>query len=320
MAVEKLGKCLIIGNSAVNLLAYTEQLSKTFVVETASTYDSSIDLLDDFEPAVVVIDERIAGSSAIEISDTIRNDQVAENYIAIVIIADHQCKSLDQLRELSRSDYVLHTDQAALLLAQTCIGAFRLKRLEDSNRQQRQELSVIKEELSHQQNVDPISELRALPNMLNILSEEFRRCVRFDIPLTLLMVAIDNFEDVVARGGYLSSTTIAKQLGKELSEMLRNEDFIGRGWNCDFICILPETGDSGALILAKRIQESVFHRTYGQKEHQIQVSVSQGIGYFHPLKNRFDSPEALFLSAQDNLSIAKKLGTNQISHKKKKIG
>ena len=315
MATKKLGKCLVIGNCAANLLCYTEVIVKHYQLKTASTFDSSLDLIDDFEPDLVVIDETVADSTAVEIAAAIRSDEGTHNYFGIIVVADPENKNPDQLRELSRSDFVLaHRDVEGSLL-NVCHNVLRIKRLEDTINQQK--LSLKSSEARYQQlmTIDPLTSLLNLPHLIKILENEFHRANRFDTPLTVLIVSIDEFSNLRQKCSYKSCVEVCEQVGMELKGLLRNEDFVGRGWGGNFICVLPETGDEGAMILAKRIQNRIQSRTYGGEDENREITVSQGLGYFHPLKSRFNNKVELLKAAEKNLNQAKNVGLNQICHK-----
>ena len=315
MASKKLGKCLVIGNCAANLLCYTEAIIKCYHIKTASTFDSSLDLLDDFEPDLIVIDELIPGSSAIEIASAIRSDDGIHNYFGIIIIADPTNKKIKQLREVSRSDFILAHRDADNLLLETCHGILRVKRLEDTIQAQKLALKAADARQRQISSIDPLTSLLNLPHLIKTLEAEFHRANRFDTPLTVLIVSIDEFPQMRQRCSYKACVMICEQVGRELQGLLRNEDHIGRGWGGNFICVLPETADEGAMILARRIQDRIQSRTYGIEDETYEITVSQGLGYFHPLKSRFTDKVELLKAAETNLNCAKDSGINSISHK-----
>ena len=221
----KLGRCLVIANSAENLMRYHQILSKSFTTQTSSTFDSTFDLIDDFEPEVIVIDEKIIDSSAIEISNGIRNDKVSNSYFGIIIIASEDCRDRAQLQELTRADFVLSHENVDASLVRFCLIALRIKRLEDRASGLDTKLASSQETVRELESQDSITRLYNLPHMNSLLETEFQRAIRFDTPLVVLLVSIDSFKDISHREGPKVCIKIIQQLGADLKMQLRTEDF-----------------------------------------------------------------------------------------------
>ncbi len=316
MGNGKLGRCLIIANSAENLMTYHQLLTKQYITQTSSTLDSTFDLIDDFDPEVIVIDEKIIDSSAIEIANGIRNDNVAHHYFSIIVIASEDCKDISQLQELTRADFILNSSQVQQTLEKYCLVSLRIKRLEDAVRGLKSKLAVTQGVVRELESQDSITRLYNLPYMNILLEAEFQRSNRFDIPLTILLISIDEFIGISHLEGPKTCIKIIQQLGSDLKGLLRTGDLLGRSWGGEFICILPETNETGALVLAKRVKDCVTDKYYGPDYQRRKITISQGLGYFHPRKSNLSNIQELLIDAEQNLSKAKHSGKNLIASRK----
>ena len=113
-----------------------------------------------------------------------------------------------------------------------------------------------------------------------VLEKEFQRTVRFNVPLSILIVSIDQFIQYSHTEGPKSCIRIIQQLAKLLDKEMRAEDYLGRSWGGEFISHTAKTSSEGALILAKRIKPSQFNINTAWQDRKHPITISQGIGCF----------------------------------------
>ena len=316
MTKEALGKALIVANSAENLMTYNTLLEGKFTTRNSPTLDSTLDLLDDFEPDVVIIDELIANSSAAEIAEAIRSDMVANTYLGIVVVSDPNSEDPKALQEQCEADFVVHRDQVDEYLLNFSTSALRVKDLENKCQNLITKLAMTKEMVRELEGQDSITRLYNLPYITLLLEQEFQRTIRFNAPLTVVIISIDNFINISHTEGPKACIKIIQQLGEHLKQEFREEDLIGRSWGGEFIGILPETNHEGAMILARRVKTVINSHKYGPETSKKTITISQGIGSFNPMKDKKKAIHDLLLEAESNLSEAKKIGVNLICYEK----
>ena len=130
MISDKQAKALIVANSAENLMAYNQALGKSFQTENSPTLDSTLDLLDDFEPDIVIIDQFIINADAKEICEAIHSDSISNSYLGTGYHRRPEMHDINTLRDI-KCESLIHHSQVAdqlLLSAQT---ALRIKDLEN---------------------------------------------------------------------------------------------------------------------------------------------------------------------------------------------
>ncbi|SMF40914.1 GGDEF domain-containing protein [Pseudobacteriovorax antillogorgiicola] len=316
MGKDALGKALIVANSAENLMCYNQILRRTFKTKNSPTFDSTLDLLDDFEPDVIIIDEIIFKSSALEISQAIRSDTVAKHYQGIVIIAEPKTPDLENLKRESGADYVIRQSHVNDILEMIALSALRVKDLENTSQALITKLAMTKEMVKELEGQDSITRLYNLPYINLLLEKEFVRTIRFNAPLSAVIISIDQFIQISHTEGPKVCIKIIQQLGEVLKNEFRDDDKLGRSWGGEFVGILPETDHEGAMILARRIKNMVAERQYGPEENKRTITISQGIGSFNPMRPVISDIHDLLLEAESNLSEAKKIGVNLICYQK----
>ena len=150
------------------------------------------------------------------------------------------------------------------------------------------------------------------------LIQELERANRFQLPLSLLMVDIDNFKQVNDMLGHPQGDAVLKIIAKLLKKEVRAIDLAGRYGGEEFIILLPETGfgdegasASGALVVAERIRKAVDEEFRGmQKPLCLTVSLGVAVRRF-PQEREMDYRELIRI-ADEQLYKAKTTGKNKV--------
>ena len=121
------------------------------------------------------------------------------------------------------------------------------KKAEDELReseQRYQELSII----------DDLTQLYNSRHFYAQLEREIERSNRYEQPLTLLMLDLDNFKDFNDTYGHVEGDYVLSRLGEVIKRCLRETDSAYRYGGEEFTVILPMTTSEDGIVTAKRIQ------------------------------------------------------------------
>ncbi len=94
------------------------------------------------------------------------------------------------------------------------------------------------------------------------LNYEVLRAKRYQRPVTILLVSIDNLEHTVEKYGPLAGAELVTYLGSLLKEHTRDTDFVGRIEHNLFAIVCPETAQAPALQIIRRIGRQMQSRAY----------------------------------------------------------
>ena len=146
---------------------------------------------------------------------------------------------------------------------------------------------------------------------LDMINREFRRSVRAELPLTLVMLDMDHFKKVNDQHGHLVGDEVLREFALRLSNQLRQEDLLSRYGGEEFTITLIETGRERADVVARRCLKSISTAPFRTSAGEIPCTVSIGGATFLG-RSPEASIETLIQTADASLYEAKESGRNQI--------
>jgi len=147
----------------------------------------------------------------------------------------------------------------------------------------------------------------------DVLGREFERAQRFDQPLSLIMLDIDDFKRINDRPelGHLAGDAVLRAVAATIQGMIREIDLAARYGGEEFAVLLPQTDIEGALNLAERLRMAIEERPIEFGGELIgEVTASFGVASGPSL----DMAQLDLIAAADTaLYTSKRGGKNQVS-------
>jgi len=140
------------------------------------------------------------------------------------------------------------------------------------------------------------------------LERECRRCRRYGMSLSLLLLDLDGLRAVNATSGYPAGDLVLARVGRTIRGAVREADVPCRHADDEFAVVLPETDRLGAYTVAERIRAGIASPP-AEEPAVAAVTASGGIACF-PVDGR--DTGALLLCADTALRRAREMGRNRI--------
>lgn len=151
--------------------------------------------------------------------------------------------------------------------------------------------------------------LTSLSNRFNFeqqLSNEIARAQRFQEPLSLIVLDLDNFKLINDRHGHPSGDEVLISIGQVLLNCVRQIDVASRWGGDEFALLLPNTSLDQALSVAEKLRKAI---TSALAQRQFASSASFGVVTLAKDESQID-----FLRRADNaLYESKNSGRNKVS-------
>jgi diguanylate cyclase (GGDEF)-like protein len=152
--------------------------------------------------------------------------------------------------------------------------------------------------------------ITALPNralLSDRLAQETARARRNGSHFAVLLFDLDGFKGVNDTWGHAAGDQVLAAVADRTRKVMRASDTVGRLGGDEFLAILPETGEQGAVEVADKLRD-VLQAPYAIGNMQARIGASVGVALF-PVHG--DDAESLQRAADGALYAAKREGRNR---------
>ena len=137
---------------------------------------------------------------------------------------------------------------------------------------------------------------------------EIQRANRYNTPLTVVYLDLDNFKAVNDRFGHKAGDNLLCEVAETISKNIRSIDTVARLGGDEFVVLLPETKAKPAEFVSRKIQNELLEV---MKTHDWPVTFSIGVATYNKTIGTVDE----IMKEADTLMYAVKLnGKNMIKH------
>jgi diguanylate cyclase (GGDEF)-like protein len=142
------------------------------------------------------------------------------------------------------------------------------------------------------------------------LEEEFQRAERYKLPLSLIIMDIDNFKLTNDTYGHQAGDAYLESLADLVKGSVRQVDTVARYGGEELVVILPHTEPDGALALAERLRATVAAHEVSYDGNTIQGTISLGLVSYK--EGSAATVDELLKAADNALYDAKHGGRNRV--------
>ena len=155
---------------------------------------------------------------------------------------------------------------------------------------------------------DPLTNLNNRRKFEELATKEFERSIRYNRPLCVIMIDLDQFKQVNDTYGHLIGDHVLASLADLCKKNLRNIDILARYGGEEFIIVLPETTATQALISAERLRRDCEENAVETVQGPIKFTISLGLA---ELNKTCKTLEELVDRADQALYESKRTGRNK---------
>jgi diguanylate cyclase (GGDEF)-like protein len=304
-------KILIVDDRPENLFVLESLIDAPDVelIRAGSGNEALAKVLDnDF--ALVLLDVQMPGMDGYEVAELMRGNRQTKNIPIIFVTAKHKEQaSIFKGYDSGAVDYLFKPLEPVILKGK--VGVFlelhrQRRELEDKTRELDRRLADLQElkqllertneQLTHLSRMDGLTGLLNRRSFDEIFQDEWRRGVRNQKPLSILLIDIDYFKPYNDNYGHTLGDDALKAVARALAGAVqRHVDKVARYGGEEFVVVLPDTDQKGAELMAQRICEEVrqlnISHVASPGEKQLTVSVGASTTIPHAKADPLQSVE-----------------------------
>ena len=294
--------CVRSGSDALEMLASTEE---------AEAEEKRIDL--------ILMDVMMPGMDGIETCRRIKAQDGLRDIPVIMVTVRDDDEALAQAFAVGATDYIIKPVKEIELLARVR-AALKLKRETDRRKAREQELveltrqlDTMNRRLMHMVPCDSLTEVGNRRYFDEILGREWNRARRAAVPLSLLMVDLDDFKKFNEIHGRDKGDECLRKVADALRCVLKRAgDTVVRYGGEEFAAILPNTPNGGAMAVAHEFLEQMAALAIGYAGAQNGEILTASIGLATAEPCRGSDMQSLIIAADGARYLAKGEGGNRI--------
>ncbi len=256
------------------------------VVEAANGMEA-LKLYQEYQPDMILLDAMMPILDGFECCDRLQKLPNGDHTPVLIITALEDRESVDRAYEVGASDYVTKPIHWAVLRQ-------RVRRLLDQANLRHQieaanqRLAVVVKELQRLVAIDGLTQVANRRCLDEHLEQEWRRAIREQIPISLVLCDIDFFKNYNDNYGHQEGDHCLQEVAQAISKTTnRPADLVARYGGEEFAIVLPHTDAQGGINVALRATEIVRSLKLPHEYSKVSnyVTISCGVATLFPTQD-----------------------------------
>jgi diguanylate cyclase (GGDEF)-like protein len=156
---------------------------------------------------------------------------------------------------------------------------------------------------------DGLTGLNNRRHFFDLAKVEYERVQRYERPLSVVMIDIDQFKILNDTYGHLVGDAVLREIARRIQETVRTIDIVARYGGEEFVVLMPETDLAEAVLVAERVRRSVAESPVVVERVTVSTTISLGVAEIGDQCAGFDE----VLKCSDKaLYAAKATGRNRV--------
>lgn len=174
-----------------------------------------------------------------------------------------------------------------------------------------EKLKKTNEDLERISMIDPLTNISNRRYFDSFLQKVWESSIRENLPLSLIMVDIDNFKMYNDTYGHLAGDRCLRNVADVIKNTLkRSGDMVARFGGEEFVVLLSNTTEDGAMVVAEDIRAKT--ENLGMKNEGLATIITISLGVASVVPDESMYPENIINAADQALYQAKKDGRNRV--------
>tara|TARA_R110002110_G_scaffold36071_19_gene120873 strand:- start:6240 stop:7163 length:924 start_codon:yes stop_codon:yes gene_type:complete len=291
-------KILIVDDEQLNIEVLCDVLEEDGEMLFALNGETALQLAQEEMPDIILLDVMMPDMDGYEVCRRLKGNSATSHIPVIFVTALSQVADETKGLELGATDFITKPVSPPVVRARVK-NHIELKRYRDF--------------LTEIAFVDGLTQIPNRRRYDEFLDTEWRRAIRQESSLSMILMDIDHFKQFNDTYGHLEGDRCLQEIAAALENTLhRPADLAARYGGEEFACLLPETDMTGAMHLAEKLRAAIEQLKLPHKSSQTAEYVTISVGVSSVVATTEQASEDLFKLADKALYTAKETGRNKV--------
>ncbi|MRG72884.1 diguanylate cyclase [Alphaproteobacteria bacterium HT1-32] len=291
-------KILIVDDEHLNIEVLCDVLEDDGEMLFALNGETALQLAQEEIPDIILLDVMMPDMDGYEVCRRLKENPATAHIPIIFVTALSQVADETKGLELGATDFITKPVSPPVVRARVK-NHVELKRYRDF--------------LTEIAFVDGLTQIPNRRRYDQFLDTEWRRAIRRETSLSMVLMDIDHFKQYNDTYGHLEGDRCLQEVAAALEKsLMRPADLAARYGGEEFACLLPETDMAGAMHLAEKLRDAVEQLKLPHKSSLTAEHVTISVGVASVVASTEREPEDLFKRADKALYSAKETGRNKV--------
>ncbi len=297
---DRRSKILIVDDVPQHIKILGEALRQEHDILAATSGTHALELVKEQHPDLILLDVLMPDCNGFEVLRLLKEDPISRDIPVIFITSLDADEDETRGFELGAMDYIVKPFRMAVVKARVRTQ-LRL----------RHQTELLKQ-------LANLDGLTGLPNR-RFFDEryelEWRRGLRSNSPLAVIMADVDHFKAYNDTYGHLEGDNCLRLVAKNLGHdtLLRAADLLARYGGEEFVALLPLTDTSGAQQVAEQMRANIARLHLRHESSKVASHVTISLGVASVIPSAALPPEKLIELADRAMYQAKQNGRNRVA-------
>jgi two-component system chemotaxis family response regulator WspR len=280
---------------------------------------AALEYIDEFSPTVILQDLVMPGVDGISLVRRYRAHPRSADIPVIVLSTTEDAVIKSAAFAAGANDYIVKIPDRIELIARirhhsrAYLNQVQRDQAYVALQESQQRLLESNRELQRLTNLDGLTGLSNRRHADDFLAIEWKRAMREQLSLAVLMIDVDDFKRFNDSYGHLAGDEVLRCVSQAIQFCIsRPADLAARFGGEEFIAVLPATAPAGAAVIAERIRSRVEALNLPHRASSCADRITVSIGAASTLPRRGAEPAQLVAAADAALYQAKGAGRNRV--------
>ncbi len=295
---------LIINDDVVLNQNIQNSISEIYSITMCDDVEELCKYTGDGKYSTIVVSTQLEDISGLKICSDLRSNDITKDIPLIVLIYDGDQSCLKQAFDMGIHDYIMvpFDDNELKARIKTQVKRRRFQLALQDIVHNKMEMAVM----------DKLTQCHNRGYFDNHFNQSIEGAMESGMPLSVLIMDLDNFKSVNDTHGHLAGDELLIQIAERIKDNVRESDLVSRYGGEEFSVTLLNTDSVTANAVAERIRSCIEKEPFRMNIDGERLVLNKTISIGGAILRKDDTQESFLNRADGNLYKAKTTGKNKV--------